>query len=228
MAAEKYKVKRFVFISSLAATGPLKTADGRIKENKEHNPVTAYGKSKLSAERKLEKINIPVTILRPTAIYGPREKDIFLVNQYLNKGFEPYIGRAPQKLSFVYGKDVADLAVKALRYLNSNGAYNISDGNEYSRYEYATIVKTLLGKKTVKLHLPVIIVKALLFAVEKFSRSMNKVPAVSNEKLNELMAENWICDITKAQDELGFAPSYNLEKGLKESIEWYKKNNWLK
>ena len=57
---------------------------------------------------------------------------------------------------------------------------------------------------------------------------MNKVPAVSNEKLNELMAENWICDITKAQDELGFAPSYNLEKGLKESIEWYKKNNWLK
>ena len=78
-----------------------------------------------------------------------------------------------------------------------------------------------------KLHLPVAVVKALLFAVERFSRSFNKVPAVSNEKLQELMAENWICDIEKAKKELGFFPQYDLEKGLSASIEWYKKNSWL-
>jgi UDP-glucose 4-epimerase len=229
LAAEKNKgqVKRFVFISSLAATGPLKGGEGKIRENQHPKPVTAYGKSKLSAEKNLEKVDLPTTILRPTAIYGPREKDIFLVNQYLSKGFEPYIGRAPQKLSFVYGKDVADLAVKVLSNQHANGIYNISDGNEYSRYDYAAIVKTLLGKKTLKLHLPVPVVKALLFAVEKFSKSLNKVPAVSNEKLNELMAENWICDIKKAREELDYLPAYNLEKGLAASIEWYKKNKWL-
>jgi len=229
VAAEKNKehTRRFVFISSLAATGPLKTGEGTIKEDKVPNPVTAYGRSKLKAEQNLEKVDIPTTILRPTAIYGPREKDIFLVNQYLNKGFEPYIGRAPQQLSFVYGKDVANLAVKVLANQNANGVYNITDGNEYTRYDYALIVKALLGKKTMKLHLPVTIVKALLFAVEKVSRSLNKVPTVSNEKLNELMAENWICDIQKAKDELGYLPAYNLEKGLKESIEWYREHKWL-
>ena len=229
LAAEKEKkqIKRFVFISSLAATGPIKTGEGKIKEDNHPNPVTAYGKSKLKAEKNLEKVDLPITILRPTAIYGPREKDIFLINQYLKQGFEPYIGRKPQKLSFIYGKDVADLAVKVLTNQNANGIYNISDGNEYSRYDYAVIVKKLLGKKTLKLHLPVPVVKALLFAVEKLSRSFNKVPAVNNEKLHELTAENWICDIKKATEELNYLPGYNLEQGLTASIEWYKKNNWL-
>jgi UDP-glucose 4-epimerase len=229
LAAEKNKehTRRFVFISSLAAKGPLKTGEGLIKEDKTPNPVTAYGRSKLKAEQSLQKVDIPTTILRPTAIYGPREKDIFLVNQYLNKGFEPYIGRRPQQLSFVYGKDVANLAVKVLTNEKANGIYNITDGNAYTRYDYALIVKALLGKKTIKLHLPVAVVKALLFTIEKVSRSLNKVPAVSNEKLNELMAENWICDIQKARDELGYIPAYNLEKGLKESIEWYRENKWL-
>jgi nucleoside-diphosphate-sugar epimerase len=223
----RYPVKRFVFISSLAAIGPIKTGAGKITEDLVPNPVTAYGKSKLAAEKKLSTFNIPVTILRPTAIYGPREKDIFMINQYLNKGFEPYIGRAPQQLSFVYGKDVAELAVKVLGQSNANGSYNISDGNEYTRYDYAAIVKKLLGKKTLQLHLPVPVVKALLFGVEQFSKALNKVPAVSNEKLHELMAENWICDIKKATEELNYQPAYDLESGLRESIEWYKKNNWL-
>lgn len=226
-AKKKDQVKRFVFISSLAATGPIKSNEGKIKEDQCPNPVTAYGKSKLAAERNLEKVDIPTTILRPTAIYGPREKDIFIVNQYLKQGFEPYIGKAPQQLSFVYGKDVADLAVKVLTNKNANGIYNITDGKEYSRYDYAGIVKKILGKKTFKLHLPVAVVKMLLFAVEKINRSMNKVPAVSNEKLNELMAENWICDISKAITELDFKPVYDLEKGLEESIAWYQQNKWL-
>lgn len=229
LAAEKNRnLKRFVFISSLAAIGPLNNTIDKIKEDTDPNPVTAYGKSKLNAERNLEKVDIPVTILRPTAIYGPREKDIFILTQYLNKRFEPYIGKAAQKLSFVYSKDVAELAVKILGLDNVNGAYNITDGNEYSRYAYADIVKKILGKKSLKIHLPVTMVKGILFAVEKMSKVLNKVPAVSTEKLGELMAENWICDISKAKTELNYSPSYDLQKGLQESIDWYKMNDWLK
>ncbi len=230
LAAEKNKglVKRFVFISSLAAIGPLNNPTEKINEATGPNPVTAYGKSKLNAEKNLENIDIPVTILRPTAIYGPREKDIFILTQYVNKGFEPYIGKDAQKLSFVYSKDVAALAVKILSLDKANGAYNITDGNEYSRYDYADIVKNILGKKALRIHLPVTMVKTILFVVEKISRALNKVPAVSNEKLGELMASNWICDISKAKRELDFTPGYDLQQGLKESIDWYKTNNWLK
>ncbi len=226
-AAKNQQVKRFVFISSLAAIGPLKSTAEQINEHTQPNPVTAYGRSKLSAERSLATVKIPVTILRPTAIYGPREKDIFIITQYLNKRFEPYIGKAAQKLSFVYSKDMAALAVKALT-ADTVGAYNVTDGKEYNRYEYARIVKNILGKKSLQLHLPVSLVKGLLFMVEKISAAMNKVPAVNREKLSELMAENWICDISKARQELNYSPAYDLQKGLEESIEWYKTNSWLK
>ncbi|MBL0359019.1 MAG: NAD(P)-dependent oxidoreductase [Chitinophagaceae bacterium] len=229
-AAEKNKgqVKRFVFISSLAATGPSKNIEEKINDSVIPYPVTAYGKSKLNAELGLKNADIPVTILRPTAIYGPREKDIFIVTQTLNKGFDPYIGKFLQKLSFVYAKDMAKLAVNALGKTGAFSIYNISDGREYSRYEYADIIKALLGKKALRFHLPLGLVKAALVVVDKINRSLKKVSPVSIEKLNELTAANWSCDISKAQKELDFAPQYDLQKGLEESLEWYKKNNWLK
>lgn len=227
-AAKSTKIKRFVFISSLASIGPLKNTGESITENTMPNPVTAYGKSKLNAENNLKKLDIAVTIFRPTAIYGPREKDIFIVTQTISKGIDAYIGRINQQLSFVYGADMGDVAVKALEQTGANTDYNITDGNSYSRYAYADIVKKLLAKKAVRLHLPLPVIKVLFFVVEKINKSMNKVPAVSIEKLNELTAENWACDISKAKKELGFEPKFDLEKGLKASVEWYKENKWLK
>ncbi len=220
-------VKRFVFISSLAAVGPVKMSRQCIDENTVTAPVTAYGKSKLDAEKNILKQNLPVTILRPTAIYGPREKDIFIIASQVSKGLELYIGKKQQKLSFVHGKDVGVLAVNALFADNKNGIYNISDGKTYSRYDFASIVKSILSKKTIQLHLPVGLVKIILFFVETGHKMLNKVPPVNREKLQELMAENWICDISKAKEELNFLPIYDLESGLKDTIKWYRENKWL-
>lgn len=227
-AAKSKKIKRFVFISSLAALGPSKSATENITESKDPNPVTAYGKSKLNAENNLQNIDIAVTVFRPTAIYGPREKDIFIVTKTLNKGIDAYIGRINQQLSFVYGADMGEIAVRALKQTGENAYYNITDGKSYSRYAYADIVKAVLKKKAVRFHLPLPVIKVILFLVEKINKSMNRVPAVSIEKLNELTALNWACDISKVKKELGFEPKFDLEKGLKESVEWYKENKWLK
>ena len=227
-AAKSKKVKRFVFISSLAAIGPSKSIAESITENKIPEPVTAYGVSKLNAENNLKKLDIPSTIFRPTAIYGPREKDIFIVTQTLNKGIDAYIGRINQQLSFVYGADMGEIAVKALKQTGGNKEYNITDGNVYSRYAYADIVKKILAKKAVRFHLPMSVIKVLFFVVEKVNRSMNKAGAVSIEKLNELAAINWVCDISKVKNELGFEPKFDLEKGLQATVDWYKENKWLK
>lgn len=227
-AAKNKKVKRFVFISSLASIGPSKNAGENITENTPRNPVTAYGKSKLNAENNLKKVDIATTVFRPTAIYGPREKDIFIVTKTLYKGIDAYIGRIEQKLSFVYGEDMGEIAVKALKQTGGNTEYNITDGKSYSRYAYADIVKRILNKKAIRFHLPLPVIKAALFVVERINRSMNKVSPVSIEKLNELTAINWACDISKVKNELGFEPKYDLEKGLQASVEWYRENKWLK
>jgi nucleoside-diphosphate-sugar epimerase len=219
--------KRFVFISSLAAIGPLGAQEGKILENSPRRPVTAYGKSKLAAENLLEKMNIPVTILRPTAIYGPREKDIFIVLQSLNKGIDAYIGKRPQQLSFVYATDMAMVTIKALEQQGFK-QYNITDGESYHRYAFADICKKRLNKKALRIHLPLALVKMLLYPAAWWSQFTKTAQPVNREKLGELLAENWICDIANAKMELGFNPQYNLEKGLAASIDWYKQNGWLK
>src|SRR5882757_2461368 len=100
-------LKKFVFVSSLAAIGPLQNSEDILTEDSKPRPVTSYGKSKLLGEEKLADLALPLIIIRPTAIYGPREKDIFILFKTINKGWEPYIGKRPQQLSFVYAKDVA-------------------------------------------------------------------------------------------------------------------------
>lgn len=220
-------LKTFVLISSLAAVGPLNTLTGIITEESPPHPVTAYGKSKLLAEEKLKSIaGLNYTILRPTAIYGPRDKDIFIFFKQLKNGIEPYIGHVEQKLSFIYVKDLARVTIKAL-YASNNETYNLSDGNFYSRYELAIIAKNVLNLKTVKFHLPVIFVKLIALVAEKTSSLVNKAAVLNPEKLKELMAVNWFCEIDKAKYDLGYYPHYDLEAGLKETLNWYKKNKWL-
>jgi nucleoside-diphosphate-sugar epimerase len=220
-------LKKFVLIGSLAAIGPLKTLNGIITENTPPNPVTAYGRSKLLAEEQLKTIDgLNYTILRPTAVYGPRDTGIFIFFKQLAKGIEPYIGNKQQKLSFIYVKDVAKAAIKAL-YGGNNKTFNLSDGNFYNRYELGTITKEVLNLKTIKFHLPVNFVKIIAVVSEKISSLSNKAAILNIEKLDELMAVNWSCDVEKAQSELGFYPTYNLQSGLTETLNWYKANKWL-
>lgn len=227
-AAEKLesKLKKMVFISSLAAVGPLQDNNKEITEQTTPMPVTAYGRSKLLAEKNLAGIAIPTIILRPTAIYGPRDKNIFIVIKMINNGFDLHMGKIQQQLSFVHAEDVAELAVISL-FTNATGIYNITDGNKYNRYRFAEIVKTILKKKVVRLHIPMPLVKLLASCLETINGLQKKTSVLNREKLNELAAKNWICDISKAKKELGFAPKFDLQSGLEESLAWYKKNNWL-
>lgn len=226
-AAASPSFKKFVFISSLAALGPLNSLTGIITENTPPHPVTAYGQSKLAAEMQLKTISdLNCIILRPTAVYGPRDKDIFIALKQFSQGFEAYIGKAPQKLSFIYVKDLARTAIRAL-YSEKNQAYNLSDGNFYDRYELADITTGILHAKTYKIHLPVNFVKSIAAMSDLIGYLRNKAPVLSREKLHELTAANWNCSIDDAGHDLGFYPQYDLKAGLNETISWYKANNWL-
>jgi len=226
-ASSRGAFKKFVFISSLAAVGPLDTFEGIITEDTMPNPITTYGRSKLLAENRLKSINkLNYTILRPTAVYGPRDKDIFIFLKQVAKGIEPYIGHIQQKLSFIYVTDLATAAIKAL-HTGDNKIYIIADGNFYNRYKMAELTKNILTIKTVKFHIPVNFVKMIAFIAEKVGSLSKKAPVINREKLNELKAVNWSCAIEKARVDLGFIPQYDLQAGLTEAFDWYKANNWL-
>ena len=220
-------LKKFVLLGSLAALGPLDTADGVIYEDTPPHPVTAYGRSKLLAEENLRKFtSLNHTILRPTGVYGPRDRDIFIFFKQVARGLEPYIGRIEQRFSFLYAGDLAQAAIKAL-YNGNQETFNLSDGNSYDRYQLAGNIKKALNLRTVKFHLPVNFVKSIAYLSEKYCSLSNKAATLNVEKLNELMAVNWFCDIEKAKTGLGFTPEHDLQAGVAETIKWYKSNKWL-
>lgn len=223
-------LKRFVFLSSLAALGPISYQDTQpITEHTLPNPITSYGKSKLLAEQYLSQLSeLPLTTIRPTAVYGPREKDLLILFKTLNQGLDAYIGRKPQRLSFVYAKDLSAATIAALTQASpQKRSYNISDGNWYDRYALANYFKEVSGQRLYRLHLPVQILKMAANALELSSSFSNKTPVVNQEKIKELTAANWYCSIDAAQKDLKYSPQYDLKRGLTETIEWYKAQRWL-
>jgi nucleoside-diphosphate-sugar epimerase len=227
-AALGTQLRKFVFVSSLAAVGPLNDRDALITESTTPAPVTAYGRSKLRAEQQLQTLPaLPLVVIRPTAVYGPRERDIFIMLRSIHRGMEPYIGRVNQQLSFVYVKDLAAVTVNALFSNLSHKTFNISDGEGYGQYELADVSKQILNKRTFRFHLPYAMVKTLAFTMEKWSGWRGKTPVLNREKLHELTAVNWRCSIEKAAAQLDFHPQYSLKQGLWETLQWYRLNKWL-
>ncbi|GAB3902285.1 NAD(P)-dependent oxidoreductase [Larkinella knui] len=231
-SATSTPVKRFIFMSSLAAVGPLSYQEEQpITETTLPIPVTSYGKSKLLAEHylgELKEKGLPITIIRPTAVYGPREKDLFILFKTLQKGLDLYIGKKPQRLSFVYVKDLVSATMAALfQKQNQNRVYNISDGGAYSRYTLANLFRNLSGKHPFRFHLPVSMMEVVAGLLDVGYTFSGTAPVLNREKIRELTAPNWVCSIEAARAELNYQPQYDLSKGLAETLQWYRENKWL-
>jgi nucleoside-diphosphate-sugar epimerase len=223
-------IKKFVFLSSLAAIGPLPYNEQQpITENTVPNPVTGYGKSKLLAERYLSGFKtLNITIIRPTAVYGPGEKDIFILFKTLNQGLDAYIGSDPQRFSFVYVNDLVESTLAAM--FNGPGghvAFNISDGFAYDRYALADEFRKISKKNPLRIHVPFFLIAWLAGGLDFFYKYSKKTPVLNREKLYELTAPNWICSIDAAAKDLNYKPKYSLSQGMTETLSWYREQGWL-
>lgn len=226
----QYGAGRFVFMSSLAALGPAQQQPSGILDlDSQPFPVTAYGQSKLEADDFLQsKTGLNYVSLRPTAVFGPRERDILDFFKMVNRGFEPYVGRAPQALSFIYVKDLARLVVNAAATTRGGRtAYPVSDGAVYSADDLGAFAKAALNKKTVKVKIPLNLVRLVATVVEKSGAALGKYPTFNREKVNELGATSWKVDTAPLVEQFNFEPTYTLETGIHETIKWYRQHNWL-
>jgi len=222
------RTKRFIFMSSLAAKGPGKNPGDLLYQHTPDQPVTAYGRSKLRAERVLMEIpHLDVTIFRPTGVFGPYEQDFLQMIKMIHQGIEVYIGKQDQTISFLYVKDLSRLVIHALAYERMFGPYMVSDGNVYSRYTFGEVASNLLQKKTRRICIPLIMGKGIAILSEYYHQ-INKKPALLNrDKLHEILAPSWLCDISYVQRDFNFAMQYQLASGLQETLKWYKENHWL-
>jgi len=223
---------KFLFVSSLAALGAAPAGNTMIQANQTPNPLSPYGESKRQTELLLESIepDFPWVVVQPTAVYGPWERDILTFIKLANQGLELTIGRQPQRLSFIHATDVANAI---FRVLETNKSINhrkfiLSDGNAYRTEDLGAAVREALGgKKTIKIRLPLGLVKQVAGIAETIGRWQNKASALNREKIPELAAENWHCDASPLFEELYFNPAFDLHRGIHHTVEWYRKAGWL-
>lgn len=222
-------LKKFVFISSLAASGPGKhNTDTPISVLDAPNPVTEYGRSKLKTEEYLKRLtNFPYVILRPPAVFGPRDADMFSFFKLINNKLEIYIGDNLQYLSFIYVKDLASAIIRATTSQVQQKTYFISDNQKYTNVIFSEHIKQLMDKKTFVIKLPMFLVKIVAFLSEYVGKLTKKPSPLNLDKINELKCSNWLCDANSFYTDTDFKAQYTLDKGIEETIKWYKNEKWL-
>lgn len=233
--------RRFVFVSSLSIFGAIKETPAETGAGTLYPPITdadmprpntAYGESKLAAEEWLrQQKDVPWVILRPTGVYGPRERDYFLMAQSIAQHVDFAVGYQPQEITFVYVRDVVQAVYLACERPEKDvlhRAYFLSDGLSYSSRAFSDLLQREMGVRGV-LHIkaPLWFLRAICAVCGTVCRWMGKLTTLNMDKYHILSQRNWNCDIEPARRELGFDPQWTLERGVPETVAWYKREGWL-
>ena len=222
--------RQFIYMSSLAALGPgdEKTLKP-INHEKLATPNTVYGKSKLMSEKFLQsQKQVPWVIIRPTGVYGPREKDYLLLFQSIQKGVDFAAGMQTQHLSFIYVKDLVDCIFQVIDKEIKRKAYIISDGHSYTNKEVRQTIAQILNKKWVlPIRVPFFLLKAVSYLAAFVAKKRGRLSTLNPDKYLIMKQRNWICDIRPLRDEVQFVPQYTLQDGLRETLRWYQEAKWL-
>lgn len=222
--------KQFIFISTLSVFGPVREKDYQpIMESDDLAPNTAYGYSKMKAELYLRSIpSFPYVIYRPTGVYGPREKDYYLMAQSIRQHTDFSVGFRRQDLTFVYVKDVVQAVFLGIEKGVSRRAYFLADGAVYRSRTFSDLIRKELGNPfVIRLKCPLFVLKVVSLLAEFRAKRRKVTSTLNSDKYRIMKQRNWQCDITPAVKELGYSPEYNLERGVKETIDWYKEQGWL-
>lgn len=235
--------RQFVYLSSLSIFGPIREAIAHkdfpkeakslyapIKEHDTPCPNTAYGRSKLHAEQYLQGLGdkFPTVIFRPTGVYGPREKDYFLMAKTIKGHTDFSVGYRRQEITFIYVKDLATAIYAAIRKGTVGRAYFVSDGGIYESRAFSDHIQRELGNPWVlRIKSPLWVLKLISYIAGWGASLMGKTCTLNKDKYQIMKQRNWQCDITPLKEELEWTPQYDLERGVKETIAWYKQEKWL-
>lgn len=220
---------KLLYMSSLSAVGPGDEKEYTpFTEKMIPHPNTRYGASKLKAEMHLAMSGIPYIIFRATGIYGPRDKDYFLMFEAIKKGVDFSVGYKKQLLSFIYVEDLARAVYDALEKAPVGETYNVAEPRTYTQKEFRDIASKAVGKKhVVGIAMPLWGVKIVSAIAEKWGVARMKPSTLNRDKFNIMKQRNWAVDITKARESFGFSPKVDLREGVEKAVAWYKKEGWL-
>lgn len=223
-------LQRFVHVSSGTVTGPSDAQGNPVSVDSPPRPLTAYARSKRAAERAVlaQRDELPVTILRPPAIYGPRDREILAIFKAVNLRLLPYMGSPQNKLSLIHGADCGAACIAAIDAdVPSGSLFALSDGEVHCFQDLFDAIEEALGKRAwLRVPLPERLVRTVALANEVYGSLADKAVMLTRDKCNELFNQ-WVCEPGGAFEALGWRPAIAIRAGIKETAQWYRDNGWL-
>ena len=223
------RLKRFVYISSQAAAGPSNSRDP-INEDVPPHPVSDYGKSKLAGEMECHKFSdrLPITILRPPAVYGPRDNGVLAFFKLVKSGWYWKLGTVEPYASIVHACDLARAVKLAAESLKAAGeTFFVANKNTPSIWEMQKTIAEVMGVPVKPLFTPIWLAKAIVPFAKIAASIVNKPPGLTGDKLRELTERYWICDSSKAERLFGWKAEIPIDLGLRSTADWYLESRWL-
>jgi nucleoside-diphosphate-sugar epimerase len=216
-----------VLVSSQAAGGP--SADGEpVRAGDPPHPVSSYGRSKLAGEEAVRKApGLAFTILRPSAVYGPRETAIRGLFVAASKGFVPVLAGGIPRIQMAFAEDVAAAVIGALARGGRGETFFVAHPEIL---DYRGIAETLAGlptKRPLMLPIPGAAIRAAGFLSGALSVLGKGPPVFNAEKANEMLQRAWICDVSDAQVALGQPFRTDFMSGARRSWDWYLEHGWI-
>lgn len=226
-------LQRFVHISSLAVALPSPFLEDPTNEQViVQEPLTKYGKSKLEAEKVVHtyREKIPITIVRPPAIYGPRDEAIYDYFRLLSKGFiAPIMGFDKKRMSLIHIHDLVRGIYELCQSENTiSQTYFLTSKEYYTWNDIIQATKVALQKRIlIPIPLPHFAILLNGYISTFIGRIRKKPPVFDKEKAKNFTQRHWICSHKKALYDFQFEQQISLQKGIQETMDWYKNNGWL-
>jgi nucleoside-diphosphate-sugar epimerase len=216
-------------ISGQAVSGPGDLSRP-VQETDEPCPVSVYGHSKLLGEIEIQRHSrVPWTILRPAAVYGPRDTEFLPVFKKVKQHIMPLLSGPKRPLHMVYGPDVAAATLRCLGEERAmSGIYHVAADPPCTDQEFMQEIARGLHVRPLKLRIPRAGLVLACVTQEILSRATRRPNMLSRQKLPDLLAQGWVCSTAGIRHALGFTAPTSLEEGVGRTIEWYGRQGWLR
>jgi len=223
-------LKRFVFLSSQAAAGPAPSIGGCVVEADPARPVSPYGRSKLEAERAVAEFSerLPVTIIRPPTVFGPRDVDVLGVFKAARYRIAPCIAGPARLVSVIYVEDLVEGMLAATFCTRAKGeTYFLANSEPVVWREFCLEVARVSGYRAIAVPVPLPVMRIMARVGDVIGRLKGKAPLFRTEKFEEMRQMAWVCSTEKARRDLGWTPRTPLTEAIDKTARWYKEHGWL-
>jgi nucleoside-diphosphate-sugar epimerase len=227
-AARQAAVRRFVYVSSLAAQGPNPDRDTLVPFPP--RPVSAYGRSKLAGEAPVlaTQAEMSTAVVRLAAVYGQRDRALLPLYRMGKLGFVPVYGDGSNLLSWVHVHDAADAIISTMLAGGPSGAvYTVSDGNFYTWRDLVEAFGRAWGRTPRMINGPPMLFRFAGYAGEFAQAVSRRALSLQSDQIRHMRAPYWICDNTAITADLGWKPAIDLDEGFSQTLAWYRERRLL-